>query len=303
MKEDVLRVIATPLARRIARQEGIDLHEIAGSGPGGRIKAADVRNAPPDGSRAGSAAVSPGPSSALLTVPDATRAATARRVQAAKRDIPHFYLTRHVDMRALGVLRGQLNADAGGRAKLSVTHMLVKAAALALSANPMLNRLWLPDGILSLEAVGVGIVAQTPHGLRIPVLGGADLLPLDDVALAANRLLQRARDATLTSADMADAAISISNVGMFGVDTLTPIISPPQAMILGVGAEQQLFRPDATGQPELRREIILTLAVDHRLTDGADAARFLADLAQMLENPIMLLRPPAAPAHNTEAHE
>lgn len=286
MKEDVLRVIATPLARRIARQEGIDLAQVAGSGPGGRIKAADVEGA--------KAAPSPSllPPSALAQ-PDSVRAATARRVQAAKRDIPHFYLTRHVDIRALAALRAALNAQAG-RAKLSVTHMLVKAAGLALAAHPGLNRVWLPDGILALETVGVGIVAETPQGLRIPVLDRADALALDDLALAVGGLLERARTAALTSADVSGGAISISNVGMHGADTLAPIINPPQAMILGVGAEQQLFRPDAAGQPELRREIVLTLAADHRLIDGADAARFLATLAGLLETPLALLRPPAS---------
>lgn len=283
MKEDVLRVIATPLARRIARQEGINLSQVAGSGPGGRIKAADV-----EGAKA-----LPAPSPTALAQPDSVRAATARRVQAAKRDIPHFYLTRHIDIRALAALRAALNADAG-RAKLSVTHMLVKAAGLALAAHPGLNRVWLPDGILALDTVGVGIVAETPQGLRIPVLDRADALALDDLALAANGLLERARNAALTSADVSGGAISISNVGMHGADTLTPIINPPQAMILGVGAEQQLFRPDAAGQPELRREIVLTLAADHRLIDGADAARFLATLAGLLETPLALLRAPAA---------
>lgn len=286
MKEDVLRVIATPLARRIARQEGIDLSEIAGSGPGGRIKAIDV-----EGAKVSPAP--PPPSPTALAQPDSARAATARRVQAAKRDIPHFYLTRHVDIRALTALRAELNAGAGGRTKLSVTHMLVKAAGLALAAHPGLNRVWLPDGILTLETVGVGIVTETPHGLRIPVLDRADRLALDDTALAANGLLERARTGALTSADVSGGAISISNLGMHGVDTLAPIISPPQAMILGVGAEQQLFRPDAAGQPELRREIVLTLAADHRLIDGADAARFLATLAGLLETPLALLRPPA----------
>jgi len=283
MKEDVLRVIATPLARRIARQEGVALHSISGSGPRGRIKAADVK----------SVKATPAPPPTALVFPDPARAATARRVQAAKRDIPHFYLTRHVDTRALGALRMQLNAEAEGRAKLSVTHMLVKAMGLALAAHPSLNRVWLPDGILTLETIGVGIVAETPQGLRIPVLDRADALPLDNLAFAMNALLERARNATLTSADVSGGVISISNVGMFGVDTLTPIISPPQAMILGVGAEQQLFRPDAAGQPELCRELILTLAADHRLIDGADAARFLATLAGLLETPIGLLRAPS----------
>lgn len=288
MKADVLRVVATPLARRIAQREGVDLASVTGSGPHGRIKAADVETA----KRAEPARA---PSANGLVQPDPVRAATARRVQAAKRDIPHFYLTRHVDTRALNRLRADLNADAVGRVKLSVTHFLVKAAGLALAAHPGLNRVWLPDGILTLDSIGVGIVTETPQGLRIPVADRVDSVPLDDLAEICAGLFGRARTGTLTSADVSGGAISISNVGMFGADTLTPIISPPQAMILGVGAEQRLFRPDAEGQPELVQEIVLTLAADHRLIDGADAARFLATLARLLEEPFALLRSPVRP--------
>ena len=288
MKADVLRVVATPLARRVARRDGIDLAGVAGSGPHGRIKAADVEAA----KRTEPALSSSGNG---LVQPDPMRAATARRVQAAKRDIPHFYLTRHVDMRALNRLRADLNAAPAGRLKLSVTHFLVKAAGLALAGHPALNRIWLPDGILALDSIGVGIVTETPQGLRIPVADRVDSVPLDDLAEICAGLFSRARAGTLTSADVSGGAISISNVGMFGADTLTPIISPPQAMILGVGAEQRLFRPDAEGRPELVQEIVLTLAADHRLIDGADAARFLATLTRVLEEPLALLRPPVRP--------
>lgn len=290
MKGDVLRIVATPLARRIARRDGVDLAEVSGSGPNGRIKAADV---------AAVARPEPAASSAVsgLVQPDAIRAATARRVQAAKRDIPHFYLTRHVDVRALNRLRADLNAAATGRVKLSITHLLVKAVGLALAAHPALNRVWLPDGILTLDSVGVGIVTETPQGLRIPIANAVDRTPLDDLAEVCAGLFARARTGSLTSDDVSGGAISISNVGMFGADTLTPIISPPQAMILGVGAEQRLFRPDAEGRPMLTQEIVLTLAADHRLIDGADAARFLATLAGVLEEPLALLRPPVRPGN------
>lgn len=287
MKADVLRVVATPLARRIARRDGIDLAGVAGSGPHGRIKVADVEAA----KRTEPALSS---SASGLTQADPMRAATARRVQAAKRDIPHFYLTRHVDMRALNRLRADLNATAG-RVKLSVTHFLVKAAGLALAGHPALNRVWLPDGILALDSIGVGIVTETPQGLRIPIADRVDSIALDDLAELCTGLFGRAKAGTLTSSDVSGGSISISNVGMFGADTLTPIISPPQAMILGVGAEQRLFRPDAEGRPELVKEIVLTLAADHRLIDGADAARFLATLTRVLEEPISLLRPPVHP--------
>lgn len=290
MKEDVLRVIATPLARRLAKAEGVDLGQVAGSGPNGRIKAADV---------AARAAATPAPSvqaasTAGLIAPDSVRAATARRVQAAKRDIPHFYLTRHVDIGPLSDLRSQLNAS-DTRVRISVTHLLTRATGLALAAHPELNQLWLADGILTLDTIGVGIVTETPAGLRIPVIDGVDKLDLDALALKSSAVFDRARKGQLSSADVSGGVISISNVGMFGADTLTPIISPPQAMILGVGAEQQTFRPDPEGRPVLKRELILTLAADHRLIDGAMAARFLATLTRLLETPLELLRPAATP--------
>ncbi len=286
MKHDVLRVIATPYARRLARDAGIDLNDVTGSGTGGRVKASDVTAA----ASVVEVAVPPQPAPEFVA-PDAARLAIARRVQSAKRDIPHFYLTRHVDVGPLGVLRATLNASEG-RTKISMTHMLVKALGLALVRLPAMNRIWLPDGILPLAGAAVGIVTETPAGLRIPVVSRADSLPLDTLAEHCGGLLERARAGRMKAEDVPTAAISISNVGMLGADTVTPIISPPQAMILGVGAEQQMFRPDARGQPELRREVILTLAADHRSIDGADGARFLATLAWLIEAPVELLRSP-----------
>lgn len=292
MKHDVLRVIATPYARRLARDAGIDLTGVAGSGPGGRVKASDVTAATAAASVVEVAA--PPQAAPEFVAPDAARLAIARRVQSAKRDIPHFYLTRHVDVGPLGDLRATLNASEG-RTKISMTYMLVKALGLALVRHPAMNRIWLSEGILPLTEAGVGIVTETPAGLRIPVVSRADSLPLDTLAAHCGALLERARAGRMKAEDVGTAAISISNVGMLGADTITPIISPPQAMILGVGAEQQMFRPDARGQPELRREVILTLAADHRSIDGADGARFLATLAWLIEAPVELLRAPPHP--------
>jgi pyruvate dehydrogenase E2 component (dihydrolipoamide acetyltransferase) len=295
MKGDVLRVIATPLARRVAQQNGVDLHHVAGSGPNGRIKAADVEQAlavpPKELPPAGTPTLSLQPD---IKKPDAVRLATARRVQAAKREIPHFYLTRMVDVLPLGRLRDDLNADGVGRAKVSVTHMLVKALGLALAEMPAMNRIWTEEGILSFSTADIGMVAETAQGLRIPVFRDVGRLPLDDVARTGAELAARARDGKLAATDVGGGVISVSNVGMFGAASLTPIISPPQAMILGVGAEQQTFRPDEAGQPRLSREICLTLAADHRIIDGADAARFLQLVSRNLEEPLRLLRNAAA---------
>jgi pyruvate dehydrogenase E2 component (dihydrolipoamide acetyltransferase) len=229
---------------------------------------------------------------AVLQKPDAVRLATARRVQAAKREIPHFYLTRMVDVQAFAQLRDSLNGDGDGRARISVTHVLVKALGLALTEMPAINRIWTDEGILAFASADIGMVTETPQGLRIPMFRNAGEVSLDGIARTGADLAARARAGQLTPGDVGGGVISISNVGMFGATSLTPIISPPQAMILGVGAEQQLFRPDATGQPKLGREICLTLAADHRIIDGADAARFLQRVTRNLEEPLRLLREP-----------
>lgn len=290
MKEDVLRVIATPLARRLAEADGVDLALLEGSGPRGRIKARDV-----EAVAQARPALDPAVPEINATLPDATRRATAARVSAAKRDIPHFYLTHETDMVALAQLRAALNADSTGQ-KISVTHMLIRALGLALEEMPQMNRIWVGDRILAFPRADIGMVAETPGGLRIPVVRDAGGSSLDAVALQASALAERARTGRLTASDVGDGVISISNVGMFGVSSLTPIINPPNAMILGVGAERALFRPDAQGLPALRRELTLTLACDHRLIDGADAARFLSAVVAILETPLSLLRPARKPA-------
>lgn len=292
MKEDVLRLIATPLARRLAEAGGVDLSSVEGSGPRGRIKARDVEAA---AQAVPARAPSPALPDVTEIVPDATRRATAARVSAAKRDIPHFYLTHEADMAALARLRAELNAEGHGQ-KISVTHMLIRALGLALEEMPQMNRIWAGDRILAFAHADIGMVAETPDGLRIPVVRDAGGTSLDAVAAQAGALAERARNGRLTPSDVGGGVISISNVGMFGASSLTPIINPPNAMILGVGAERSLFRPDADGAPALRRELTLTLACDHRVIDGADAARFLSAVVALLETPLRLLRPARKPA-------
>ncbi|WP_111735470.1 dihydrolipoamide acetyltransferase family protein [Roseovarius amoyensis] len=286
-KGDVLRVIATPLARSIATKEGLDLHRVEGTGPMGRIKARDVEGA---ARVQADPAIHPDPAHAREIVPDAVRLATARRVSGAKRDIPHFYVTHEAELSALTALRAQLNADPDGP-RVTVTHMLIRALGVVLTEHPAMNRIWAGDHIIAFSQVDIGMVTQTPDGLRIPVIRDAGGATLDGIATQARDLAARARSGELGASDVGGGVISISNVGMMGVTSLTPIINPPNAMILGVGAERQLFRPDENGAPALRRELTLTLACDHRIIDGADAATFLAELVALLETPLRLLRP------------
>lgn len=287
LKEDVLRIIATPLAKRIAKNEGVKLSDVSGSGPRGRIKADDVRKASTNIS-----VVSANETRAATQefTPDSIRLATARRVTIAKRDIPHFYVTDEAEITALLKLRKELNADEN-RPRISITHMLIKALGLALAEMPAMNRIWAGEKIIAFESVDIGMVTETPEGLRVPVLRNVSTETLDSIAGAAAKIAARAKEGTLSSADVGDSILSISNVGMFGVASLTPIINPPNAMILGVGSDRRLFRPDEQGQPELKCELTLTLACDHRIIDGADAARFLSLVTEILETPVLLLRP------------
>ncbi len=282
------RIVATPLARRLAAERGVDLATVDGSGPRGRIKACDVARC--------AAAPAATPAAAAPARPSApspagnARAATARRVAASKRDVPHFYVQTEAEVTALAALRAELNADAR-YPRITVSHLLVKAVGNALAAMPEINRVWLDEHEFTLDTVDVGLVAETPDGLRIPVIRDVAARPLDAVAAEARDKVGRARDGRLTAEDVGGGAISISNVGMHDVTALVPIISPPQSMILGVGAERGVFRPDADGTPVARREIALSLACDHRVIDGALAARFLASVAAAIQTPLGLLRP------------
>jgi pyruvate dehydrogenase E2 component (dihydrolipoamide acetyltransferase) len=283
------RIVATPLARRRAREAGVDLAAVRGSGPRGRIKAADV--AAVEAEAATPAAPSGAPALATEIIPNAARLATARRVSAAKRDIPHFHVTHEAEITALMALRDDLNS-VEGNPRISVTHMLVRAMGLALTENPEVNRIWSGDRILAFAAADIGMLTETPQGLRMPMIRDAGRRSLGAIAADAGALALRARAGKLEPADVGGGAAAISNVGMFGIASIAPVISPPQALMLGVGGERRLFRPDAGGRPALRRELTLTLACDHRVIDGAAAARFLAALVAILENPQRLLDPP-----------
>ncbi len=279
------RVIATPLARRIARQKGIDLRQIDGSGPRGRIKARDVEQIEPlvTGAFAGA------PASATHQAATSMQLTVARRLSASKREIPHFYLAAEADLGPLMALRAQLNNDEK-RARLSVNHFILAAVAHAWADNPDANRIWHEDGFLLLPSVDVGFAVDTPRGLFAPVLRDVASLDLDALGIAADALAARARDGRLRGEDLSGSAVTVSNVGMHGVTYLTPIINPGQSAILGVGTVRSVFRPDEQDRPVLKRELGLVLACDHRVFNGVAAARLLETIVKTLETPLCLLR-------------
>lgn len=297
------RVLATPLARRMARELGVALASVTGTGPRGRVKAADVeaaaqalQAAAPTAANAEhvtaavpeSAPAAAGVSGARIA-PSSLQAAMARRMVAAKRDVPHFYLAAEAELSELLSLRERLNAE-GDLPRLSLTHFVLAAVGRALRAMPEMDRVWDGDAIVALGRGDIGLAVSTERGLVAPVLRGAAHLTLDGLAAAASALTERARTGRLTEAEMTGGAITVSNAGMHNVTYMTAVIPPGQAMILGVGSVREVFRPDAAGAPMLKRELGLVLSADHRILDGVTALSFLNRIMAELQRPLRLLR-------------
>lgn len=279
---DGARVLATPLARRHARQRGLNLASVRGSGPRGRIKLADL----PEGSRdvpvSASSAATRRPALSFEKI-------VARRLTEAKQTIPHFYVFANADITSLLVLREQLNNDANAT-RISLNHFIVAALAGSIATMPDVNSVWTADGIDRFENIDIGIVVDSPRGLIVPVLRGADRLGITGIADQATALVQKARDGRHDLSETEGGVFSISNVGMFGVTALVPIINPGQSGMLGVGAPTPVFRPDEHGNPRLVQEVSLVLSCDHRVLDGVRAAKLLGQVRALLEAPGRLLR-------------
>jgi pyruvate dehydrogenase E2 component (dihydrolipoamide acetyltransferase) len=303
------RVKASPLARRLARERGVDLRELAGSGPGGRIVRADVL-----ASGATAAAPAPAPAPALAQVATAkgetteveltrTQQTIARRMAESKATIPHFTLQADVDMEECVALRGELKrmAQAGPLAGTpaaaapapTYNDMVVKASALALRAHPRANSSY-RDGRLQLHSrVNVGVAVATDPGapqggaLIVPTVFDADTKSLGEIARETRALAGRVRDGSITPPELGGGTFTVSNLGMFGVHSFTAIINPPQAAILSVGAvEETAVARD--GALVARHRMSITLACDHRILYGADAAGLLAQIRELLERPAAL---------------
>ena len=233
-----------------------------------------------------------GPAAAAGPVPvrrkaGASELAAARRLTAAKQNIPHFYLSTEIEVSALQVQRAQWNAE-GTRPKLTLTHLFLAALARTLAAQPELNRIWDEECFVDLPAVDLGIVVHTDRGLIVPVLRSAERMDLGQLATAAAGLVARARSGELSAEEVGGGAITLSNAGMFDVTYMGSIINPGQAAILGVGSERRRFRPDASGAPQLAREIGVVLSCDHRVLDGVRGLKLLNGVRERLELPAPL---------------
>lgn len=281
----VNKVYATPAARQTARKQGIDLTVVTGSGPGGRIQAADVLAAP---------AVTPesGETSQIKVIPlQGMRRKIAERMTLSYQSTPHITFTMRVDMNNFEQTRARLNtkAKATNRSNVSVTALLIKAVAWALKRHQLLNSTLLEDGIHLLPDVNLGVAVALAEGLIVPVVHNADQKGINEIAYQVNDLANRARQGQLTPSDVSGGTFTISNLGPFGIEQFTAIINPYQAAILAVGAVQHEVVIDENDLVARHPIIRMTLSADHRIVDGAIAAHFLADLREVLESPELLL--------------
>jgi pyruvate dehydrogenase E2 component (dihydrolipoamide acetyltransferase) len=291
------RVKASPLARRMARERGLDLAGLAGSGPGGRIVKADVeRAATAAPSEAAPATPSPGAAERPETAKGSVsfqeltklQSTVARRMAESKATAPHFYLSVEADMTRAVEARGRLKAAAGeGETVPSFNDMVVKACAIALREHPRANGAY-RDGRLELYSrINVGVAVAARDALVVPTVFDADLKGLRQIAAESRALAERVREGTITPPELSGGTFTVSNLGMFGISSFAAVINPPQAGILAVGAiaEKPVVRD---GEIAVGRVMPMTLACDHRILYGADGARFLDRIRNLLEEPLGL---------------
>ena len=308
------RVFASPLARRIAAEKGLDLTRVQGSGPHGRIVKADVEGAKPTAAPAPIAApsASPAPAAAPAAMPtgpatetvlkmyqgrtftevplDGMRRTIAARLTEAKQTIPHFYLRREVRLDALMAFREQINKQLETRGvKLSVNDFIIKACALALQAVPDANAVWAGDRILKLEPSDVAVAVAVEGGLFTPVLKDADQKSLSTLSAEMKDLATRAKTKKLAPHEYQGGSFAISNLGMMGIENFDAVINPPHGAILAVGAGIKKPVVMKDGSIGVATVMSMTLSVDHRVIDGALGAQLMQAIVDNLENPMAML--------------
>ncbi|ABF88747.1 pyruvate dehydrogenase complex, E2 component, dihydrolipoamide acetyltransferase [Myxococcus xanthus DK 1622] len=287
------RLRASPVAKRIAREKGLDLTQVSGSGPSGRVVKRDIEEAlargpaaVPAAKKAPAAQPAPGvrPEPTVLPL-SSMRKVIAQRMTEVKPGVPHFYLTIEVDMEAASKVREEAKAM---DLKVSVNDLIVKAVAMAVRRYPKINVSLQGDKVVQFHSVDVGIAVALEEGLITPILRDADQKGLQAIASGVRELAERARKRALKPEEYTGGSITVSNLGMYGIDQFVAVINPPQASILAVGAvsEKAVVRD---GQLAVRKMMTATLSCDHRVIDGAIGAEFLRELRGLLEHPTRLL--------------
>jgi pyruvate dehydrogenase E2 component (dihydrolipoamide acetyltransferase) len=299
------RVKASPLAKALAQEKGVDLSKITGSGEGGRIVKRDIDAASPQSAVMPTQAVSKSsaPTATVMPTKEASvttqeglyedtpvsqmRKTIARRLSESMFTAPHFYLTMEITMDKAMELRGKLNEVSP--VKISFNDFVIKAAALALKQHPAINSSWLGDKIRKYHYVNVGVAVAVDEGLLVPVVRDADKKTLSVIASEVKEFAAKAKDKKLQPKDWEGNTFSISNLGMFGIDEFTAIINPPDACIMAVGGIKQTAAFKADGSVYATNVMKVTLSCDHRVVDGASGAAFLQTFKKLLENPLGML--------------
>ena len=298
------RIFASPLARRIAADNGLDLTAITGSGPKGRIVKADLSTAVAPAAAAAPVSAVTMPASAnaaaveaiyqgrgFKTVPlDGMRKMIASRLTEAKQTIPHFYLRRDIRLDKLLRVRGEINKGLEARGvKTSMNDFIIKACALGLQKVPTANAVWAGDRVLQMEASDISVAVAIEGGLFTPVLQDAEAKPLSQLAVEMKDLAARARNRKLAPHEYQGGSFSISNLGMMGIDNFDAVINPPQGAILAVGAGKKRPVVLDDGSLSVATVMSVTMSVDHRVIDGALGAELLNEIVNYLENPLSML--------------
>ncbi len=294
------RIVASPLAKKLAEEKGVDLKYVQGSGDNGRIVKRDVDSFTPSAAPAASTAAADATSAPAASAPAAPagqvsfdeipvsqmRKTIARRLAESKFSAPHFYLTMSIDMDAAVEARGRINEVS--KVKISFNDIVLKAVAVALKQHPKVNSSWLGDKIRINHHVNIGVAVAVEEGLLVPVVRFADTKPLSQIATEVKEYAQKAKDKKLQPADWEGSTFTISNLGMFGIDQFTAIINPPDACILAVGAINQV-PVVKNGEIKPGNVMKVTLSCDHRVVDGATGSAFLQTLKGLLEEPLRML--------------
>ncbi|MEN9835079.1 MAG: hypothetical protein RL011_1272 [Pseudomonadota bacterium] len=302
------RVKASPLARKVAAELGVDVSQIVGTGPQGRVVLRDIEQSAAGSSGAVDALSKPSVPQPAAPVPAAAtvgstatpvsmmRKTIAKRLTAAKNDAPHFYLTVSANVakletwrQALNEAAAKANAKGGSLAKVSVNDVVILAVARALRHHPQVNASWQGDTILHHGEAHIAVAVALPEGLVTPVIRRADVLGVREIAAAARDLATKAKDGLLSNDAFTGGTFTISNLGMFGIEEFTAIINPPQAAILAVGAATPTPWVDEQERLVVQQRMKMTLSCDHRVVDGATGAKFLQTLVSYLEDPMQML--------------
>jgi pyruvate dehydrogenase E2 component (dihydrolipoamide acetyltransferase) len=294
------RVLASPLARKIAAEHGIDLRQVQGTGPKGRIVERDVlayletrpatvapTPAPPPMPMP-APAVAATPVEARIETPNRLRQITAQRTTEAHQTIPHFYLTMEIDMEEALALRQRLN-QLDESLRISINDLIVKACAVAIEQHPIVNASYQNGQIVHPNGIHIGIAVAVEQGLLVAVLKHCEGKSLRRIAQESQSLIQKAREGKLLPDEMTGNTFTVSNLGMFGIEQFTAIINPPASAILAVGATKRVPVVQEDGTIVARQRMKVTLSCDHRVLDGAVGAQFLQTLKQVLENPLWML--------------